>query len=342
MGHLSIEGRDETCEIFLNRPLREISGLVNGRQAVIITDENVQSLHGARFPDWPVIVTRSGEDHKTIDALNAIYARLIELEVDRSFFIIGIGGGIVCDMAGFAASTYMRGLPFGFVPTTLLAQADASIGGKNGVNFSGYKNMVGLFNQPRFVLHDFETLHTLPPAELACGFAEIIKHAAIADAGYFEYLLEHCSDLLALDSEALEHVVRRSIEIKSAIVEADEREQGLRRKLNFGHTFAHAFEKTTELTHGQAVAVGMLWAGGLSVKRHMLGKDALQALSALIDAFRLPLQVDTDKASIVSAMRKDKKRDGESIHFVLLKDIGQAEIVEIPSSELEAIVDDLC
>ncbi len=193
-------------------------------------------------------------------------------EIDRTAFIVGIGGGIVCDITGFVASTYLRGVRFGFAATTLLAQVDASAGGKNGVNFSGYKNMVGMFNQPEFVICDPEVLQTLSERDRGCGLAEIVKHAAIADDGLFCYLEENVGEVLALSPPTVRRMVYDSVVIKSEIVNRDEKETGERRKLNFGHTFGHAVEKITGAPHGEAVSIGMMVAARLSARRGYLAK----------------------------------------------------------------------
>jgi 3-dehydroquinate synthase len=262
------------------------------------------------------------------------------MEVDRSSFIVGIGGGIVCDITGFVASTYLRGVRFGFVPTTLLSQVDAGIGGKNGVNFKGYKNMVGVFNQPEFVICDMNLLNSLPESEISCGFAEIIKHAAIADADLFSYLEGHYRKALKLDAEVLERLVYDSVLIKSSIVGRDERERGERRKLNFGHTFGHAIEKSTGLSHGEAVSLGIVIASELSARKGLLPEKDRQRVEALLKKLKLPTAVCIDRKGVLDALRRDKKRKGDTISFVLLRGIGNAVVQQIPMRELEAVVSD--
>jgi 3-dehydroquinate synthase len=272
-----------------------------------------------------------------------IYQQLVNLEVDRSCFIVGVGGGIVCDITGFAASTYMRGLPFGFVSSTLLSQVDASVGGKNGVNFHGYKNMVGVFNQPAFVICDTEMLKTLPRKELICGLAEVVKHAVIGNREFFDFLEQRYADALNLDQTVMERLVYDSIIVKSAVVERDEREKGERRKLNFGHTLAHALEKVINISHGEAVSIGMVFAANLSVHRDLLSNDEAERIRLLLKQLQLPTDIDTgiDKEKIKDAIRKDKKREGRGIHLVLLKSIGEAVVREIAIEELEASIDDM-
>jgi 3-dehydroquinate synthase len=303
---------------------------------IIITDTNVRDLWGAYFPQGPVITIGTGEKIKSFDTLTHIYDQLIELEADRSSFIVGIGGGIVCDIAGFVASTYMRGVRFGFVSTTLLSQVDASVGGKNGVNFRGYKNIVGVFNQPQFVICDLNVLSTLPREELCCGFAEIVKHGAIADKNMFDYIEKHYSRALALDLSVIEKLVYDSVIIKASIVNQDTREKGLRRKLNFGHTFGHAIEKTLQVRHGEAVSAGMVLASELSVKRGYLQDPDVTRICGLLEKYGLPVRLPYDKNQVLAAIRMDKKREGDCIKFVLLREIGRAFVDEIPIQELEA------
>jgi len=302
---------------------------------IIVTDVNVGKLYPLDAITKGVITIGTGETIKTLDTVEEIYAQLLSLQADRSAFIVGVGGGIVCDITGFAASTFMRGVRFGFVATTLLAQVDASVGGKNGVNFQGYKNMIGLFRQPEFVICDLEVLKTLPPREISCGLAEIVKHAAIADADLFAFLEEQAERVLALDPEVIEKLVLRSVEIKSAIVSRDETEKGERRLLNFGHTFGHAIEKVSGVSHGEAVSIGMVMASALSVKRGLLTSQEDRRLGDLLAKMQLPNDFASDPQKILDAVTKDKKRAGDRIHFVLLDGIGRAVVEPIAIEELK-------
>ncbi len=256
--------------------------------------------------------------------------------------LIGIGGGVVCDIAGFVASTYMRGTRFGFVPTTLLAQVDASIGGKNGVNFAGYKNIIGTIRQPEFCLFDFELLKTLPEEELKSGLAEIVKHAAIGDNTLFSYLEEHHTDVLGLKKTAIEKVVYDSLLVKAGIVSRDESEKGERMKLNFGHTLGHAIESTTGMHHGEAVSIGMAIAARLSVTKGMLAAKDAERLAALLRKTGLPVEHMLDKEKLLDAVKRDKKRMENKINMVLLRSIGKAEICKISMDELEGVINDMC
>ena len=334
----TISGQTGKSQIRVGESLENLENYLPAGRTIIITDANVERLYGDAFPHREVIPIGQGEAVKTLETVSAIYDQLIESQADRSVCLLGIGGGIVCDVTGFAASTYLRGVRFGYVPTTLLAQVDASVGGKTGVNFRGYKNMVGVFNQPEFVLCDPRVLKTLPARDLACGFAEVVKHAAIYDADYFEFLEQDASRARSLDPEVMTRVVYDSIAIKADVVNRDEREKGERRKLNFGHTFGHAVEKTEGFHHGESVSIGMMMAARLSEKRKKLDRQSVNRLADLLASFQLPLESRVDMSRIMDAMARDKKREGGSIHFVLLERLGKAVVEEISIIELKKML----
>jgi len=336
-----IQGKTGRSNIYVGERLENLSVYLPDTKVVIITDENVSRLYSGHFPDSDIIIIGIGEGVKTLDTAAEIYQKLIAIEADRSVFLVGVGGGIVCDITGFVASTYLRGVRFGNVATTLLAQVDASVGGKTGVNFMGYKNMVGVFNQPEFVLCDQTVLKTLPEKVLYSGFAEVIKHAAIADADYFSYLESNVENALAQDAEVLERVIYDSVKIKAGVVNRDETEQGERRKLNFGHTYGHAVEKTIGMSHGEAVSIGMMIASALSKSKGMLTKTDVDRIGNLLSKMNLPTAIDTNTDKIIDAMARDKKREGDQIHFVLLSEIGRAVIEQIPINEIEDVVKQL-
>jgi 3-dehydroquinate synthase len=338
---LEIHGKTGDSTIVIGESLRNLTQYISYEKAAIITDANVRRLYSKDFPPGEIIEIGTGETIKNLGTVQGIYKKLIEIEADRSWFILGVGGGIVCDIAGFAASTFLRGVKFGLVPTTLLSQADAGVGGKNGVNFKGYKNMVGVFHQPECVLCDLNLLRSLPEREISCGLAEIIKHAAIADAELFSYLEQTYKKALALEVDVIERLVSDSLLIKSSIVVRDETERGERRKLNFGHTFGHAIEKSIGLSHGEAVSVGMVIASELSVKRGLLPEEGRQRILELLKHLRLPTRVRIDREAVLDAIRRDKKRIGEGVSFVLLQGIGTAVVEEVPLKELEAVVDQI-
>lgn len=340
---MKLNGATGVSDIILGDSLTNLGNYCNSEKIVIVTDVNVRALHGHLFSKADLLEIGVGEESKTLETITNLYEKFLELELDRSSCVVGIGGGIVCDVVGFAASTYLRGMRFGFVPTTLLAQVDASIGGKNGVNFKGYKNLVGVFRQPEFVLCDFDLLKTLPGRELRCGFAEIIKHSVIGDGSLFSYLEMHFSDAFSLKKTAIEKVVHDSLTVKAKIVGADEFEQtGERMKLNFGHTIGHAVEKACSIPHGEAVSIGMVAAANISVNRGLLKKQDADRLISLLNKLELPTQISSNKEKIVDAIRKDKKRRGDELSIVLLESIGKAVITKIKIQDLEVALNELC
>ncbi len=336
MQSVIVEGSTGRSRIMVGESLANLANHLPPGKTILISDENVARIYRDQFPACDLITIGLGESNKTLATVEKIFQQLIALEADRSTFIVGIGGGIVGDVAGFAASTYMRGVGFGFVASSLLAQVDATVGGKNGVNFQGFKNMVGVFNQPRFVVADIELLKTLPPEEVACGLAEIVKHACIIDAGYFDYIENNIDGIAAMDLDIMKKLVVESVAIKARVVNQDEREAGQRRKLNFGHTIGHAIETTLGISHGRAVSVGMMMAADLSRQRGLLGQADVDRIRKLLVRLKLPVDIDFDRNAIVQAMGKDKKRESDHIKFVLLKGIGQAVIETI---SLEALSD---
>ena len=319
-----------------NHPLMEPL-LLTPRDAAKALSICERTLYGLTAPrgDIPVIRIGMGEKSKNLKTVEAIFDKFLEFDLDRSSFAVGIGGGIVCDIAGFAASTFMRGIPFALVPTTLLAQADSSIGGKPAVNFQDYKNIIGVFNQPEFVLHDFSLLKSLPEEERLWGIAEIVKHALIANPLFFDYLETEWRALLKLEREVIRKAVTESILIKSRIVGSDAREGGERRKLNFGHTLGHALEKVNGIPHGKAVSLGMAVALRISAERGLLSGDEKKRIDTLLQRLGLLCGVPINVEQLTDAVRKDKKRYGEDVYFILLSGIGQAVVEKITWKELE-------
>jgi len=338
MKSIEIRGISKDSQIMIGERIKNLDMYLSGKKPVIITDHNVYRHYGNIFTTDKVIRIGTGEGIKTLDTVRDIIGKLIGMEIDRTAFIVGVGGGIVCDITGFIASIYERGLRFGFVSTTLLSQVDASVGGKNGVNFEGYKNMVGVFNQPEFVICDPDLLKTLPEKELLNGCAEIVKHAAIADPELFNYLEENFRGILGLDNEVIEKVVYDSVVIKSRIVNKDERETGERRKLNFGHTLGHALEKVTGISHGEAVSIGMAAAAMASDKMGLLKRQDRIRLETLLKNLGLPISMQADNEKIIDAMGKDKKREKEKIHLILLEGIGNAVVREIAIQDLHGLI----
>ncbi len=338
MEKITIQGKSGDSRILVGESLPALSRHIPATGVFIITDKNVAAYYHSEFPDFPVYVVEPGEKSKDFAVMTKIWNWLLENGADRSSFIVGIGGGVVCDLAGFVASTYMRGIPFGFVATSLLAQVDASVGGKNGVNLDGYKNIIGTFTQPEFVICDTSMLKTLPDDEFRNGMAEVIKHALIRDAEKFKFLKKNRNEILNREREAINHIVNRSIKIKAAIVQADEQERGERRLLNFGHTWGHAVEKENKIPHGQAVSIGMAFASGLSKQLSYLKEKDYDEILVLLHDYGLPLSAELDKNRVFDTLLRDKKKEKGKMNFVLLKNIGEAFVEEMDTN----IIKDFC
>jgi 3-dehydroquinate synthase len=334
----TIMGQQGPSLIHVGERLANVAEHLPDQPLVIITDENVNALYGHAFPKAPVISIGIGEQIKTLGTVETILHRLVALGCDRSCFILGIGGGIVCDITGFAASIFMRGVDFGFVSTSLLSQVDASVGGKNGVNLSAFKNMAGVFNQPRFVICDPDMLKTLPKIEIANGLAEIVKHALIADADMLAFIENNRTNVLDLDPEIIFQLVSNCVAIKARVVQLDEKESGERRKLNFGHTIGHAIEKLDPAGHGRAVSRGMAAAALFSAKKGLLASQDVNRISSLLHGLGLPTNLNYDADQIISAAGRDKKKQGDFLNFVFLNPIGSARVEKITFPELNAFI----
>ncbi|MHB8667164.1 MAG: 3-dehydroquinate synthase [Burkholderiales bacterium] len=289
------------------------------------------------------IVLEDGERYKDWTTLNRIYDALLEGRCERKTTLVALGGGVIGDLAGFAAATYMRGMPFIQVPTTLLAQVDSSVGGKTGINHPLGKNMIGAFYQPRLVLADTALLATLPQRELSAGLAEVIKHGLVSDAGFVAWLEQNMEKLLACDAQALAHAVRRCCEIKAAVVAEDEREAGVRALLNFGHTFGHAIESGLgygNWLHGEAVAAGMVMAADLSRRMGFIAQADVDRVIGLLKRAKLPVaQPGIAPANLLQSMALDKKNEAGKLRFVLLDRIGAASIrAAVPADLLQQVL----
>jgi 3-dehydroquinate synthase len=324
MEQIVIEGKSGSSKILVGESLDAVGNYLPQSGVFIITDSNVDQLYRHRFPGFPVYVVQPGEQSKDYMVIARIWQWLLDQGADRGSFILAIGGGVVCDIAGFVAATFMRGVSSGFVATTLLAQVDASVGGKNGINLNGYKNIIGTFSQPSFVICDTSLLTSLSQEEFSNGMAEVIKHALIKDEQKFHFLQSHTPEIKNLDPSAIEYIVSRSVQIKAAVVQADEHERGERKLLNFGHTWGHAIEKVMKVPHGQAVALGMVFAAELSVRHGLLSESQKESIEHMLEKYNLPVSMAMDKEKIFEAMLRDKKRDNQIIHFILLENIGKA------------------
>ena len=325
-------------------------GLPGAAQAVVVSNATVFASYGAplvqalqtRYGRVSHVLLPDGEQHKDWATLNLIFDHLLGQGCDRKTVLFALGGGVVGDMAGFAAATYMRGVPFVQVPTTLLAQVDSSVGGKTAINHPLGKNMIGAFYQPLRVVCDLDTLATLPPRELAAGLAEVIKYGPIADMAFFDWIEGHIEALLARERGALAHAVRRSCEIKAHVVGQDERETGVRAILNFGHTFGHAIETGQgygRWLHGEAVACGMVLAADLSAELGLIAPTFVGRLETLLRRAGLPTVAPAMPGSRwLELMRVDKKADAGQIRFVLIDTPGSAVLRTAPDALVLRVV----
>lgn len=304
---------------------------------VVITDEHIFSRHKKKFKGWNTIVLKPGEEFKIQPTVDVIIEQLLAMGADRKTTLVGVGGGVITDITGYVAGIYMRGIRFGLVPTSLLAMVDASIGGKNGIDVGVYKNMVGLIRQPAFLLFDTSFLRSLPKAEWQNGFAEIIKHAAIRDASMFRQLASHTLSDFRQNESLVSALIEKNVLLKTKIVLADEFEQGERKLLNFGHTLGHAIENRYELSHGQAVSIGMTYASLLS-EQLLAFRDAA-AVIALLKKYGLPTYAAFDRAETFKVLLKDKKKDHTTINYILLEKIGKGTIVPLPVTQLQEILE---
>jgi len=327
--------------ITLEQAGERLKGLDIGKKIALVTNPTIKKLYGQRVVDSlkasgflvMSIEIPDGEQHKTLDWANSIYTALLINSFDRKSVLIALGGGVLGDLTGFAAATFMRGVPFIQIPTTLLAMVDSSVGGKTGVNHPMGKNMIGAFYQPKKVLMDLNALKTLPKEEFLAGMAEVIKYGVIRDADLFDYLDKNREKILALDPGALSHIIRRSCEIKAEVVSKDEYEGGLRAILNFGHTVGHAVETVVNYTmrHGHAVAIGMVYASRLAFRTGLCDASAPERVEKLIKSYDLPVSFSAlsrkpSATELMDTMQIDKKAEDGKVKFVLPKKIGEAVI----------------
>lgn len=313
--------------------------LLPKKRVIVISDSNIDRTHHDLIAPYEYILIGQGEQAKSLATLEDIYRKLIDMGADRSTFILGIGGGIVTDIAGFVASTYMRGVEFGFVTTTLLGSVDASVGGKNGVNIGGFKNMVGVFSQPQFVVCDATLLATLPKREFRAGLAEVIKTAILGDTELFEILENSSFDAIRNDNELLEEVISRCVRVKASVVAEDEREGGRRRILNLGHTIAHAIEKSSnKMNHGEAVAVGLYHITRSALAQNIIPEGDAGRICALIEQYGFDTTLPVERKQLLDAIKGDKKRKGDSLHLILPTAIGSVEDRLISFEEMKTFL----
>ncbi len=304
----------------------ELAVSYDKQHIVIITNDHIASLYEPLFKGYKTLVVPASESAKDLHTIGTLCRQLLELEAGRNTLLIGVGGGVVTDITGFVASVYMRGIAFGFVPTTMLGMVDAAIGGKNGVNLGLNKNLIGTITQPNFILYDIGLLQTLPNVEWSNGFAEIIKCACIFDAHLFDELAAQNISFYKHDDHALLALIEKAVAWKNNTVIADEKETGVRKLLNFGHTAAHAIENMYELPHGKAVAIGMVIASMVSEEVAGLSSADTERLKKLLQQYHLPVSLSINAAKAMEILRMDKKRKDDLIDYIVLERIGHGAI----------------
>lgn len=334
MDKITIRTNGSASDVIIGENWETVNNLIPETNVAIITDTNVKRIYGDRFPDFPVLTIRAGEISKKLEEVEELAVQLLDLGIDRTGFILGIGGGVVCDIAGFLASIYMRGIRCGYVSTTLLSQVDASTGGKNGVNLGSTKNLLGCFKQPEFVICDPVMLKTLPEEEYYSGLAELIKTAIIGDEALFEIIESSYDAITSRNSELLTKLVRLAVKFKASVVSEDEREEGLRRILNFGHTYGHAIELYKSFRHGYAVASGMDLAAMYSYSRGFIEKSDYERIHDILITFTLLRRYSIPDDQIGLLIRHDKKKAGDDMYFVFISGIGKAFVEKITVSQV--------
>lgn len=334
MEKILIKTRESVSAIIVGARWEAVVKLLPEKGVIIITDENVFRIYGERFPGFPVLVMKPGEKSKQLGEIESLAKKLLKAGIDRSGFILAIGGGVVCDVAGFLASVYMRGIRCGYISTTLLSQVDASTGGKNGVNLGTLKNVIGNFRQPEFVICDPTMLRTLPEDEYLSGLAELIKTGIIGDVSIIKTLEQSHPEIILRNRAILSDLVARSVKFKAHVVSKDEKESGLRRILNFGHTFGHAIELHESVRHGFAVAAGMRLAALFSLKKGLLKKNEYKIIIDLLDKYKLPSDYPLPASEIRKLIFHDKKKSGSDIHFVFVEGVGKPVVKLLPVREV--------
>jgi 3-dehydroquinate synthase len=334
MQHLeySTEKKSKTS-IFFSIDNSHLSEITTTRNTAIISSRNLVDAYPSIFKGKKLIVIDDTEPHKNLATIEKIIAELLELGIDRNSYIIGIGGGIVCDITGFVSHIYMRGVRFGLVPTTLLAMTDASIGGKNGVNFNENKNFIGSFDNPDFIIADSKFLHTLPEKQYLSGLGEIIKYALIGSSNILNILETNPDKILNRNSETIQKLVSESVLTKIKIVEKDPDDKSIRHILNFGHTIGHSIELLEDIPHGLAVVKGMNAATDISVKLGILATDKAQQIKQLLTSFGYDISYKLGENHI-RLLSNDKKKEDSNIRFVLLEDIGKPQIRKMPVQQI--------
>jgi 3-dehydroquinate synthase len=330
----SFSASKTTC--YFDASFAQFGNIVEKDRSIFITDQHVFDHHKKYFKGTKVIQIRAGESYKIQSTVEQIIDQLIGFAADRTTTLVGVGGGVVTDITGYVASVYMRGIPFGFVPTSILGMVDASIGGKNGIDVGHYKNMIGVIRQPGFLFYDVNLLQTLPNEEWVNGFAEVIKHAAIKDAALFRNLEKNTVNSYRRNKKMLNELIRKNVMIKLAVVQKDEFEGSERRLLNFGHTLGHAVENVYQLPHGHAISVGIKAA--CLISEEMLNFKETARVTNLLQQYGLPIDIPVDFGKVIEIMRMDKKKTRDIMNYVLLEKLGRAVIKPIPMHQLEKLL----
>jgi 3-dehydroquinate synthase len=336
MKQLKIKFSVSSTDFYFAGGISQLRKITDPKETVIITDQHVYKAHAKRFKGWNTIVLKAGEDFKVQGTVDAVVETLIKMEADRKTTLVGIGGGVITDLTGYIASVYMRGIRFGFIPTSVLGLVDASIGGKNGIDVGQYKNMVGVIRQPSFILHDMAFLQSLPGEEWENGFAEVIKHACIKDAAMFASLENNSLASYQKSRKSICDLVERNALIKIKVVQKDEFEKADRRLLNFGHTLGHALETQYDLLHGQAISIGMTYACHISEK--LTGFTQTERVVSVLEKYNLPTYASFDKQKVFNVLKMDKKRERAEMNYVLLDRIGKGVVKTISLKKLESII----
>lgn len=328
-------------QVLFDATFNLVNELSGGKKLIFITDQNLFNLHEEKFKGYQTIIIPAGEANKNQATVNQVINELIAIGADRKSFIVGVGGGVVTDLAGFVASIFMRGISFGFVPTSILAMVDAAVGGKNGIDVGGFKNMVGVIRHPEFLLYDYQFLKTLPEEEWRSGFAEIIKHACIKDRGLFTFLQNKKLSDFQNEHKLIADLVKQNVLIKYKVVSGDENENGERQLLNFGHTIGHAIEHECTLMHGYAISIGMVAATEISEKIDGINDNRIVLVKELLKKYGLPTTSNFDREKAWNIMLADKKKSGGYLNFIVLDEIGKASVKQLALPKLHTYLTEL-
>lgn len=327
---------DKSVHVYFGTNFSNLKDLLPSSDVFILTDENVYALHKPLLDNYPLMVIPPGEQSKQREVVTSIIDRMLELQLDKNVVVVGVGGGVISDIAGFVAAIYKRGTRLVFVPTSILGMVDAAIGGKNGVDVGVLKNMIGSVYQPECILYDYNFLTTLPHEEWINGFAEIIKHGCIKDEKMFEMLEEHTLQQFQKDISLMAKLIERNVDLKMQIVTKDEMDKLDRQLLNFGHTIGHALENLHQIPHGHAISIGMIAACVISEQLAGLSFQHAERIATLLSRYHLPVDIDTDYERLFESICMDKKREGNFLNFVLVSRIGTSFAKQIPLEYLKA------